>query len=102
MDDQTVNPAHALASIDQWLEVQGIPESSGHAEEKPWGRLQSWRAADGLKLAFYSVRTLGHGLPLKMLGAAGPMRSRDPYVVAAEISAPTELLRLWGLKRVSL
>lgn len=102
MDDRTVNPVNALASIAQWLEVQGIADSSGRAEEKPWGRLQSWRAADGLKLAFYSVRKLGHGLPIKMRETTTPMRSGDPYVIAAEISAPAELLRLWGLKRLSI
>ncbi|MBA1349824.1 MULTISPECIES: PHB depolymerase family esterase [unclassified Rhizobium] len=102
MDDRTVNPVNASACIAQWLEVQGIDESSGRAEEKPWGRLQSWRAADGLKLAFYSVRNMGHGLPIKMRDATKSRRSEDPYVFAAEISAPAELLRLWGLKRPML
>lgn len=102
MDDRTVNPVNASACIAQWLEVQGLDESSGRAEEKPWGRLQSWRAADGLKLAFYSVSNMGHGLPIKMREAAKSRRSGDPYVIAAEISAPAELLRLWGLKRPKL
>lgn len=99
MDDRTVNPLNARACIAQWLEAQGIDESSGRAKEKPWGRLQLWRAAEGLKLAFYSVRNMGHGLPIKMRGATKSRRSGDPYVIAAEISAPAELLRLWGLKR---
>ncbi|AGS25628.1 extracellular catalytic domain type 1 short-chain-length polyhydroxyalkanoate depolymerase [Rhizobium etli] len=102
MDDRTVNPANALACIAQWLEVQGIDESSGRAEEKPWGRLHSWRAADGLKLTLYSVSEIGHGLPIKMRDATRSIRSGDPFVIAAEISAPAELLRLWGLKRLSL
>ncbi|CCM78389.1 extracellular catalytic domain type 1 short-chain-length polyhydroxyalkanoate depolymerase [Rhizobium mesoamericanum] len=98
MDDHTVNPGNALASIAQWLEVQGIAESSGRAEEKPWGRLQSWRTSDGLKLASYSIKNLGHGLPIKARDAERSRRSGDPFVVAAEISAPAELVRLWGLK----
>lgn len=102
MDDRTVNPANALACVAQWLEVQGIADRSGRAEEKPWGRLQSWRAADGLKLAFYSVRNMGHGLPIKTQDATSSRFSGDPYVIAAEISAPAELLRLWGLKRVGV
>ncbi|SCB61587.1 esterase, PHB depolymerase family [Rhizobium aethiopicum] len=102
MDDRTVNPANALACVAQWLEVQGIADRSGRAEEKPWGRLQSWRAADGLKLAFYSVRNMGHGLPIKTRDATKATRSGDPYVIAAEISAPAELLRLWGLKKPML
>ncbi|MBY2915358.1 alpha/beta hydrolase family esterase [Rhizobium leguminosarum] len=99
MEDRTVNPLNASACIAQWLEVQGLDEGSGRAEEKPWGWLQSWRTADGLKLAFYSVTNMGHGLPIKMRDATKSRRSGDPYVIAAEISAPAELLRLWGLKR---
>ncbi|MBY5592357.1 PHB depolymerase family esterase [Rhizobium leguminosarum] len=102
MDDRTVNPVNALGCIAQWLKVQGIDDSSGRSEEKPWGRLQSWRAADGLKVAFYSVSNMGHGLPIKMRDATKSRRSGDPYVIAAEISAPAELLRLWGLKRPTL
>ncbi|NKQ69752.1 polyhydroxybutyrate depolymerase [Rhizobium sp. UPM1132] len=99
MDDRTVNPLNARACIAQWLEAQGIAESGEPAEEKPWGSLQSWRAAGGLKLAFYSIRNMGHGLPIKVRDATKSKPSGDPYVISAEISAPAELLRLWGLKR---
>ncbi|MBY5637591.1 PHB depolymerase family esterase [Rhizobium leguminosarum] len=102
IDDRTVNPLNARACITQWLEVQGIDESRGRTEEKPWGRLKSWRTPDGVKLAFYSVRNMAHGVPIKMPRATKSRRSGDPYVIAAEISAPAELLRLWGLKRPML
>ncbi len=91
--DRTLNPSNAQACVDQWLEVMDIPKDRFVQDQKTWGRLQRWRASDGRSLAFYSIDHLGHGLPVTKRAAA---RGSDPYVVEATISAPSELLRLWG------
>ena len=98
MDDRIVNRTNALACVAQWLEVRGIDESRGRLEEKPWGRLQSWKVAGELKVALYLVRNIGHGLPIKKR-TTSTRRSEDPFVLPAEISAPAELMRLWGLAK---
>ncbi|MGR9409982.1 extracellular catalytic domain type 1 short-chain-length polyhydroxyalkanoate depolymerase (plasmid) [Rhizobium leguminosarum] len=99
MEDRVVKPVNALACVAQWLEVQGIAESSGRLQEKPWGRLQSWKMSGQLKVALYSVANMGHGLPIKKRKSVTALRSGDPYVIAVEISAPAEMMRLWGLSR---
>ncbi|MGM5058290.1 extracellular catalytic domain type 1 short-chain-length polyhydroxyalkanoate depolymerase [Rhizobium sp. 814_E9_N1_1] len=99
MEDRVVKPVNALACVAQWLEVQGIAESSGRLEEKPWGRLQSWNMSGQLKAALYSVANMGHGLPIKKRKSVTALRSGDPYVIPVEISAPAEMMRLWGLSR---
>jgi poly(3-hydroxybutyrate) depolymerase len=99
MEDRVVKPVNALACVAQWLEVQGIAESSGRLEEKPWGRLQSWKMSGQLKVALYSVANMGHGLPIKKRKSVTALRSGDPYVIPVEISAPAEMMRLWGLSR---
>jgi poly(hydroxyalkanoate) depolymerase family esterase len=99
MEDRVVKPVNALACVAQWLEVQGIAESSGRLEEKPWGRLQSWKVSGKLKVALYSVSNMGHGLLIKKRKSVTALRSADPYVIPVEISAPAEMMRLWGLSR---
>ncbi|MGR9178847.1 extracellular catalytic domain type 1 short-chain-length polyhydroxyalkanoate depolymerase (plasmid) [Rhizobium leguminosarum] len=99
MEDRVVKPVNALACVAQWLEVQGIAESSGRLQEKPWGRLQSWKMSGQLKVALYSVANMGHGLPIKKRKSVTALRSGDPYVIPVEISAPAEMMRLWGLSR---
>ncbi|MGO4485989.1 extracellular catalytic domain type 1 short-chain-length polyhydroxyalkanoate depolymerase [Rhizobium sp. 2TAF27] len=99
MDDRIVNRTNALACVAQWLEVRGIDESRGRLEEKPWGRLQSWKVAGELKVALYLVRNIGHGLPIKRR-TTSTRRIEDPFVIPAEISAPAELMRLWGLAKL--
>ncbi|RUM22913.1 polyhydroxybutyrate depolymerase [Rhizobium vallis] len=100
MDDRIVNPVNALACVAQWLEVRGIDESRGRVEDKPWGRLQSWKVKGELNVALYSVSNMGHGVPVKKPPSSISGRSLDPFVVQAEIAAPVELMRLWGLSRL--
>jgi poly(hydroxyalkanoate) depolymerase family esterase len=95
--DRVVNPTNAAASVDQWLEATGLDRGSGRIQKRPWGELHSWKGADGAELAFYSIAGLGHGLPVKV---RGDLRSKDPFVLPADISAPAELMRAWGLSRL--
>ena len=98
--DRVVNPVNANACIAQWLEVLGIPEEAGRFEEKSWGVLRSWKRAGQVRVALYSVAGLGHGIPISKAAATAPKRSQDPFVLPAEISAPNQLMRLWGLRRL--
>ncbi|MCW0018949.1 PHB depolymerase family esterase [Rhizobium sp. BT-226] len=98
-EDRVVRPVNALACVAQWLEVQGIAENSGRLENKPWGMLQSWKVTGELKVALYSVSNMGHGLPIKKRKSVTALRSGDPYVIPVEISAPVEMMRVWGLSR---
>nr|WP_246710090.1 hypothetical protein [Rhizobium leguminosarum] len=76
-----VKPVNALACVAQWLEVQGIAENRGRLEEKPWGRLQSWKVTGELKVVLYSVSNMGHGLPIKKRNSVTALGSGDPYVI---------------------
>jgi poly(hydroxyalkanoate) depolymerase family esterase len=98
--DRTVHPINAVASVRQWLEVHGIVEGSGRLQEKPWGRFQYWKVAGAVQVAYYSVNDLDHGVPVKSGAASKLNRAKDPFVRPSGISAPLELMRLWGLKRL--
>jgi len=95
--DRVVNPANADTSIDQWLGAMNIDRRSGDVQTKTWGHLHSWKAANGSAVSFYSIAGMAHGLPIKSRG--GAQRIKDPFVLATNISAPLELMRLWGLPR---
>ncbi len=96
--DRTVNPANALACVDQWVEAHDVKRSAGRSETKAWGELSTWSTVSASRVSFYSVTGMGHGLPVKETGpiASG---SKDPFVLGAGISAPIELMRLWHLAR---
>jgi len=98
--DRTVHPINAAASVRQWLEVYGIDEASGRLQQKPWGRLQTWKVGETVQVAYYSVKDLGHGVPIKPSAASKLTRAKDSFVRPSGISAPMELMRLWGLKRL--
>lgn len=95
--DRVVNPANADASIDQWLGAMSIDRRLGDVQTKAWGHLHSWKAANGSAVSFYSIEGMAHGLPIKSRG--GTQRLKDPFVLATNVSAPVELMRLWGLPR---
>ncbi|KRB61531.1 polyhydroxybutyrate depolymerase [Rhizobium sp. Root708] len=95
--DRTVNPANALACVDQWVEASGLERGASRAEKKAWGQLSTW-GAGGRQVSLYSIDGMGHGLPVKESSSARS-RSTDPFVLGAGISAPAELMRLWHLVR---
>nr|WP_245345120.1 MULTISPECIES: esterase [Rhizobium] len=96
--DRTVNPLNAQACIDQWLAVLRISRDGGKNEPRVWGRLQTWKAPKGETVSLYSIQDLGHGLPV---GRRQPAETRDSFVIPSGISLPLELMRLWGLRKVS-
>ncbi len=93
--DSVVNPKNADAILQQWLEAGGIDPKSELTETKAWGKRRVWKEVGEVRLAFYSIAEMGHGLPVKL--SKSIQRSKDPYVLAAGISAPLELMQLWGI-----
>ncbi|WP_338112366.1 hypothetical protein [Rhizobium gallicum] len=89
---------NAKACVAQWLEVAGIPEEMRRTVVQPWGTLVRWEQDGRFRVSLYMLQGFGHGLPVRDLGK-GRGRKLDPYVLDAGISAPAELMRLWGLKR---
>lgn len=96
--DTVVNPKNADAMVEQWVEAGGIDPSSQRTEKKPWGQRRTWRSSGRVQLAFYEVSGMGHGLPMKVVARKRSAPSGDPFVLPAGISAPVELMRLWGIK----
>ncbi len=91
--DRTVHPDNALASAAQWLNVANIEPSTAKTTKKSWGSLVRWDGRQQSQVSYYSLDGFGHGLPVRNLHRS------DPFVLKAEVSAPLELMRLWGLTR---
>lgn len=96
--DSVVSARNADASVDQWLSVHDIPRDNVRADKTTWGVLQSWRVAGRVAVSLYTINGMGHGLPIRPR-AGSKAGSGDPHVLPADISAPVELMRLWGLRR---
>ncbi|MDM9623293.1 polyhydroxybutyrate depolymerase [Rhizobium sp. AC44/96] len=98
--DKVVNPRNAEANVAQWLEAAGMDRSLGRVERKAWGELHIWEVAKKRKVSLYLISGMGHALPIKTRSNGASRRFRDPFVRSAGISAPVELMRLWGLTRL--
>lgn len=97
-DDRTVNPVNADACVIQWLDAHDLRLEDGVTALKPWGTVRRWKKAGQPLVSQYSIRDLGHALPVRR-SKSTPERSTDRYVVNSEVSAPLELMRLWDLTR---
>lgn len=96
--DRIVNPTNADAIVDQWLEAMSIDRNSRQVQKKSWGELHSWQAGRSTAVSFYRIAGMAHGLPVKNRGG-GVSNRKDPFVLSADVSAPLELMRSWGLSR---
>ncbi len=99
-DDKVVNPRNAAANVAQWLEAGSIDRSAGRIDKKPWGEMHSWKGAGLSRVTLYSMNGVAHGLPVKPRNDSAGRSSEDPFVLPAAISAPLELMRSWGLRRL--
>ena len=94
--DTVVDPKNADAMLEQWLQAGNVDPLIQRTETKPWGTRRTWGAKGNNLIAFYSIEGMGHGFPVKRTSRNRP-DSGDPYVLAAGVSAPLELMRLWGI-----
>lgn len=97
-DDRVVSPVNAEACRDQWLDVRGLNVEDGTAIGRSWGEIRRWNAGGRAALSLYRIRGMGHGLPVRATVRGAGTKS-DRFILEAEISAPLELMQLWGLKR---
>ena len=96
-DDRTVHPANAEAILSQWLDVTGLERNAAILRMKPWGRVERWQAGGRDLISYYRLDGFGHGLPVGKDSLAGVKGGRDRFVLPAGVSAPRELMKLWGL-----
>ncbi|WP_245423967.1 hypothetical protein [Rhizobium sp. M1] len=83
--------------LSQWLDVTGLERSAAIARAMPWGAVERWRAAGRDRISYYRLDGFGHGLPVGEAGPASLKAGRDRFVMPAGVSAPRELMKLWGL-----
>jgi poly(hydroxyalkanoate) depolymerase family esterase len=96
--DHLVNAVNAQSSVAQWLSVNRIEGSSGKTVLKPWGTLTEWKTDSRVQVSAYSLTGVGHGWPVRRTTKSSAV-SGDQYVLEAGISAPLELLRIWGIRK---
>ena len=99
-DDRVVSPVNAVACRDQWLDVRGLKLEDGTTISRSWGEIRRWSAAGRPALSFYRIHGMGHGLPVRTADRRKGAKS-DRFILETDISAPLELMQLWGLKRPS-
>ncbi|EJC82965.1 esterase, PHB depolymerase family [Rhizobium leguminosarum bv. trifolii WSM2297] len=97
-EDRVVTFKNAEALVSQWLAVSQANVGHSSAAVKAWGTLAKWKPRDSGQISLYALKAFGHGLPVRRPSVKTSKARSDPYVLDATVSAPLELMRLWGLK----
>lgn len=95
--DTIVDPANAVAIVDQWRDLHGLGTTEAIVETIDGHRREVWRNAEGREIIEkYDVHGMGHGLPLdtssgEACGVVGP------HMLAANICSTRRIAGFWGL-----
>ena len=96
--DFTVNPSNALAIVQQWLDVHGLPLTPMSRNKIDGHDHAIWWNGDGETIVeSYDIASMAHGAPLgtgesnEFFGMAGP------YLIDAGISSSYHIARFFGL-----
>lgn len=95
--DRTVHPTNADAILSQWLNVTGLDNRPSTTRTTTWGSVRRWRASGRDQVTYYQIEGFGHGFPVRTRGRGAAKLIENRFVLPAGISAPNELMKLWGL-----
>ncbi|MEY9558684.1 extracellular catalytic domain type 1 short-chain-length polyhydroxyalkanoate depolymerase [Sinorhizobium fredii] len=96
-NDSTVSEANARAIIEQWRGVHDLGSTPAVTETVDGQARKVWKGVDGRdRIALYSIRDMGHGLPLD---AASSYGKTGPYMLDVGISSTAHIAHSWGLTR---
>jgi poly(hydroxyalkanoate) depolymerase family esterase len=96
--DFTVNPSNAVAIIEQWLDVHGLPLAP-MSESKVSGHNRAiWWNADGETIVeSYDIAAMAHGTPLGVGESDEFFGTAGPYLIDAGISSSYHIATFFGL-----
>jgi poly(hydroxyalkanoate) depolymerase family esterase len=97
-DDDVVAYGNAEAAVAQWLAVHGRPQTKGRLRLFEGGERRQWRNHYGETIVeLVKLKNFGHGLPIGSAHEEDTSGDTDAYMLPASISAPEQLVRMWGL-----
>ncbi|ASY59312.1 PHB depolymerase family esterase [Sinorhizobium sp. CCBAU 05631] len=95
--DSTVAEANARAIVEQWRGVHDVASALAVTEAVDGQTRKVWRDADGRdRIALYTIRDMGHGLPLDVASGYG---KSGPYMLDVGISSTAHIAQSWRLTR---
>ncbi|TCN33789.1 alpha/beta hydrolase family esterase [Sinorhizobium americanum] len=95
--DSTVAEANARAIVEQWRGVHDVASAPAVTDTVDGQTRKVWRDADGRdRIALFSIRDMGHGLPLNVASGYG---KSGPYMLDVGISSTAHIAQAWGLTR---
>ncbi|ACP21801.1 putative LpqC, Poly (plasmid) [Sinorhizobium fredii NGR234] len=96
-NDGTVSEANARAIVEQWRGAHGLGSTPDVTETVDGQARNVWKGIDGRdRIALYSIRDMGHGLPLDVASGYG---KSGPYMLDVGISSTAHIAHSWGLTR---
>ena len=99
--DSTVDPSNALAIVDQWRGIHGVPRAFARKDTVNGYPRAVWENADGREvIEEYTITGMGHGTPLSQ--AEGFGETPGPFMLEVGISSTRCILNFWGIDEVNL
>jgi len=97
--DATVDPANALAVVDQWRQLHNVDEAPSRTERVGDHMRRIWINNAGCQVVEeYLVTGMGHGTPLST-HSSDSVEVAGPHMLEAGISSTRRLAHFWGLDR---
>jgi poly(hydroxyalkanoate) depolymerase family esterase len=98
--DTIVDPANAVAIVDQWRDLHGLGAADGVVEIADGHRREVWRDTKGRDIIEkYDVKGMGHGTPLDTRGSECGVAG--PHMLEANICSTRRIADFWGLTGAS-
>lgn len=95
--DGTVTPLNAAELLKQWTDVHGLPSVPTIESEIDGHPHLIWQTADGQDVVeSYTVRGMGHGVPIDPHGPDG-CGAAGPFLLDVGLSSTLQIARSWGL-----
>lgn len=97
--DATVNVSNGHAIAQQWCDVHGVPGNAAVKTKVDGHQRSAWVDAKGATIIeAYSIKGLGHGVPIDFRGRNGePCGLPDAFFLDAGIGSTSHIAKFWGL-----
>lgn len=100
--DTTVSVGNAEALLSQWRGIHELQAAPSAVKQIDGAMHSSWHAENGKAvLEAWIVPGMGHGTPLKTMGA-GAYGVAAPYMLEVGISSTAKIAQFWGISRTAV
>jgi feruloyl esterase len=98
--DPIVRAVNAEEIVQQWLEVNGMPQAAGREELGPGYTRRVWENGESVPIIeSYLITGMGHGVPIAVGTSPESCGAVAPFFIPVGISSTRRIAKFWGLAK---